>query len=378
MPVANVCARESVAHKAAGAAVVSLADDDEHPGAQTAIAASAPNAKDTGRRNAKRIESMMNLSPLRATFCSRTYGEITFEPSRGIQLVSGRETTPRRNERKTMKPCYFLPFSPLALVAAVAAFEACSSSSSNGGAPATTDQDADTSSDTGSGPSGPVQCGPPPYITLGLVIQAASTTKNPPRVGGATLTSPLCPDASFTSDDDGGIIGLVTKDVPFYGRFNAPGYAPTLSPQEQFTVDTPGLAIALPPSLLTIIVPNYDTTKPLIFIDVRLDTGTTHPDGGPNCNDVSGVSFSVDGHPEAQITYYSADAVPQPVSGAMATSGGAASITGIDVASSPVTITGTKPGCTVAFSGGAVAAAATGKIPLEDAYVSIAAAYLRN
>ena len=273
-----------------------------------------------------------------------------------------------------MKPLYFLPFSALALVAAVAAFEACSSSS-DGGAPATTDQDGSTSSDTGSGPSGPVQCGPPPYVTLGLVVEAASNADGgPPRIGGAVLTSPLCPDASFTSDADGGITGLVTQNVPFYGRFNAPGYAPTLSPQEQFTMDMPAIAIALPPSLLTAIVPNYDKTKTIILIDARKDTGTNH-DGGASCNDVSGVSFSVDGHPEGQITYYTADSIPAPIANGTATSeGGIVTITGIDVSASPVGITGTKSGCTVSFLEGA----ATGKIPLEDAYVSIAAAYLRN
>ncbi len=272
-----------------------------------------------------------------------------------------------------MKPLYFVPICTLALTT-VGAFEACSSSSSNGGT-AAGDQDADSSSDTGTtGPSGPIQCGPPPYITLGLVVEQVSNADGgPPRIGGAVLTSPLCPDASFTSDDDGGITGLVTENVPFYGRFNAPGFAPTLSPQEQFDADAPGVAIALPPSLLTALVPNYDQTKTLVFIDARKDSGTNH-DGGANCDDVSGISFSVDGHPEAQITYYTADAVPAPIASGTATVGGAASITGIDVSASPITITGTKSGCTVSF----VKGDSTGKIPLENSYVSIAAAYLRN
>jgi hypothetical protein len=275
-----------------------------------------------------------------------------------------------------MKPRYFLPIGSLALVSAVASFEACSSSSASNGGAAATDQDGQASSDTGpTGPSGPVQCGAPPYITLGLVVEQVSNADGgPPRIPGATLTSPLCPDASFTSDADGGIVGLVTQNVPFYGRFNAPGFAPTLSPQEQFTTDTPGLAIALPPGLLTAIVPSYDRTKTLILIDARQDTGTNH-DGGASCNDVSGVSFTVDGHPEGQVTYYTTDAVPAPIANGTATSGsGIVTVTGIDVSASPVSITGTKVGCTVSF----LKDAATGKIPLENAYISIAGAYLRN
>ncbi|MEO7112147.1 MAG: hypothetical protein ABI183_17010 [Polyangiaceae bacterium] len=271
-----------------------------------------------------------------------------------------------------MKPLYFVPFSSLVFVAVVGAFEACSSSSSSNGA-ALADQDAASVNDTGTSTSGPVQCGAPPFVNLGIVVEAAGTSDAGTRIGGATLTSPLCPDASFTSDDDGGIVGLVSQNVAFYGRFNAPGYAPTLSPQEQFATDSPPVTIALPPSLFTVIVPNYDKTKPLILVDVRLDTGTNH-DGGANCNDPSGVSFSVDGHPEAQITYYMGGAIPSPISGGMATSSGLASIGGLDVSSSPVTITGTKTGCTISFQKNG----STGKIPMEDAYVSIAAAYLRD
>ncbi|MEO8876874.1 MAG: hypothetical protein ABI461_14870 [Polyangiaceae bacterium] len=275
-----------------------------------------------------------------------------------------------------MKPFIFVPFCSLALVLAVVAVEACSSSSSDGGG-AQTGLDASTgggNTDGGGPGSSLVMCGPPPYITLGLVVEQASTTPNPPRIGGAVLTSALCPDASFTSDDDGGIVGLVTKGVPFYGQFNASGYAPTLSPEENFAGDTSDVAIALPPSLLSAIIPNYDKTKTVIFLAVRKDTGTSH-DGGADCTDVSGVSVAVTGHPEAVVTYYTNDAIPAAMPAATSTStGGSVSVTGIDVSASPVTVTATKPGCTVTLLNGS----ATGRLPLENGYVSIAAAYLRN
>jgi hypothetical protein len=318
----------------------------------------------------------MNLSPPRATVRTKLLQGDYVRAAPWYPTHVARETNAALGfDETSMKPHYFVPFSSLALFAAVAAFEACSSSSSSNGGTTATDQDADTLGDTSTtGPSGPVQCGPPPYITLGLVVeQVSSADAGAPRIGGAVLTSPLCPDASFTSDDDGGITGLVTENVPFYGRFNAPGFAPTLSPQEEFAANTPDVAIALPPSLLPALVPNYDQTKTLIFIDARKDTGTNN-DGGANCDDVSGISFSVDGHPEGQVTYYTADAIPAAIPNGTATVGGAASITGIDVSASPVTITGTKSGCTISFLKGA----ATGKIPLENSYVSIAAAYLRN
>ena len=251
---------------------------------------------------------------------------------------------------------------------------ACSSSSSNG---ATNGNDDAGAGDDGGGSDGatsPATCGPPPYINLGVIVQAASNDKNPARVPGAVLTSPLCPDASFVADDQGTIQGLVTQNVPFYGRFNANAFAATLSPEQEFDADVPDLAISLPPSLLTAIVPGYDAAKPTIFVEVIQDGGHDH-DGGSNCNDPAGITLSVQDHPEAQITYYSADTIPAPVNGATATTaGGKASIVGLAASASPVTLVGTKTGCTVSF----VKDTSTGRIPLENGYISIAGAYLRD
>ncbi|MGH7328582.1 MAG: hypothetical protein ACREJX_09560, partial [Polyangiaceae bacterium] len=130
----------------------------------------------------------------------------------------------------------------------------------------------------------------------------------------------------------------------------------------------------LPPSLLTAIVPGYDANKPTMFVEVILDGGHAH-DGGGNCNDPSGISLTVQDHPEAVVTYYSPDSIPAPVAAAPATTaGGKASIVGVDASASPVTIVGTKSGCTVSF----VKDTSTGRIPLENGYISIAGAYLRD
>lgn len=250
---------------------------------------------------------------------------------------------------------------------------ACSSSS-NGTTAGGDDGGSGGSDSAADGATSLPACGPPPYITLGMIVQAASTSTNPARVPGAVLTSPLCPDASFTADDNGAIQGLVTKNVAFYGRFNANAFAATLSPEQEFDADVPELAISLPPSLLTAIVPGYDANKPTMFVEVLLDGGHAH-DGGSNCNDPSGIALSVQDHPEAVVTYYSADSIPAPVNGAMATTaGGKASIVGVAASASPVTIVGTKAGCTVSF----VKDTSTGRIPLENGYISIAGAYLRD
>ncbi|HEX7666023.1 MAG TPA: hypothetical protein VF407_15960, partial [Polyangiaceae bacterium] len=251
--------------------------------------------------------------------------------------------------------------------------------SSDGGSPATNEDGGggSTGTDDGGGPgtgSTLAHCGDPPYITLSIAVEAVSSTDPKPRVEGAVLTSPNCPDASFTSDADGGIVGLVSQNVPFYGRFNASGYAPTLSPEEKFPTDTSDVFVDLPPSLINIIVPNYDANKPTVFVDVLLDGGHAK-DGGANCNDPSGVTFGVVDHPEAIVTYYAPGTVPTAVSGGTSTtSAGIASITGLDSSVGPITLTATKTGCTVAT----VKDTATGRLPLENGYISIAPVYLHD
>lgn len=283
-----------------------------------------------------------------------------------------REAEPMTRTRRVF-PRFVLLFALLA--ASGGALWACSSSSSDGAA--TTDIDGGSTTSDGGGPgtgSSLAHCGEPPYITLGLTVEAVSTTDPKPRVEGAVLTSPNCPDASFTSDADGGIVGLVSKSTPFYGRFNAAGYAPTLSPEESFPSDTSDVFIDLPPSLINIIVPNYDASKPTVFVDVLLDGGHAH-DGGANCNDASGVVLGVTGHPEAIVTYYAPGAVPTAVSGGTeTTSAGIASVTGLDSSAGPITLTATKTGCTVAT----IKDQATGRLPLENGYISIAPLYLHD
>jgi hypothetical protein len=227
--------------------------------------------------------------------------------------------------------------------------------------------DSATSGDDGPGGE-PGACGRPPYVTLGLLVRGGHVDGTTTPVEGATFTTPLCPGLTVTSDVNGRFTGRLSAGVPFYGRFIASGYVNTLTPEQKYDVDTADIKITLLPVLITALLPNYDATQPAIFLGVMKDTGVNA------CANLDGVSFQVVGHPEAVITYYSNDTIPQPIAGATATSAkGYASVSGL-AAQDPVPIVATKPGCMVLTATGA----STGRAPLEGGYITEIGAYLEG
>ncbi|MEO6419697.1 MAG: hypothetical protein ABIP39_09840, partial [Polyangiaceae bacterium] len=225
-----------------------------------------------------------------------------------------------------------------------------------------------TATDSDAGSDGlPTACGTSPYVTVGIVVSGVALMPPAPLVQGAVLTSPLCPGVSLTSAADGTMTGRITQNVPFYGRVEAKAYAKTLTPEQLFKVDTPGVALTLPPSLLTALIPNYSATSTTIFLNMFKDGGH-----GP-CNALDGTTFDVTGHPEAVVTYFSADAVPVATTGTSTTTGGKATITGL-APGDPVTVLGHKTGCTVTL----VKDAATGRSPLEAGWITIGGVWIHD
>jgi hypothetical protein len=214
------------------------------------------------------------------------------------------------------------------------------------------------------------ECGSPPYVTLGIVV-VALTLDDPDGapLAGAQFTSPLCPGIAEYSDDAGVIQGLVSQNVPFYGRLQASGYIPELAPEEIFDASSSGHKIDMLPTLLEgLLLPTFDaSSQTAIVIAAQKVT-----DDGGACSAFDGISLSVPGHPEAQVVYFTNDPIPAvvPDGGAMTTRGLAA-ITGLD-AGQLVTLAGTKPGCQVLFQVGTL----TGRVPLENGFVSLMPAYV--
>jgi hypothetical protein len=264
------------------------------------------------------------------------------------------------------------------------ALAAAACSSGHGAQPSLPDAavagpDAAPSVDAGSVDAGPTgdeppptpgnACGSPPYVTLGIVVVGLSLTDpNGTPLAGVELTSPLCPGIVETSDEAGTIEGQIQQNAAFYARLQADNYMPELTPEEIFDASSTGTHVLMLPTLVQgLLLPDFEAgVSTAIFVAAQ---GTT--DAGP-CASFDGITFTVPGHPEAQITYYSNDSIPAPVPDAGATTArGLAIITGL-AAGQLVTLAAAKAGCHVALQYSAF----TGRAPLEPGFVTLAPAYV--
>ena len=211
-------------------------------------------------------------------------------------------------------------------------------------------------------------CGTAPYVTLGILVKGATIDNSNPPLPGAKFTTPLCPGVYTVSDDAGRLAGHLSKGAAFYGRFEAAHYANTLTPELQFDVDVKDYEVVIPPTIFAALVPDFGPDKTAILV------GTKRNGGSGECDKLDGITLSVVGHPEANVTYYSTDQVPAPVAGATATTAsGRAAIGGL-AAGSPVVLAGTKAGCVVTMKKGEF----TGRAPLEAGWLTLIAAYVGN
>jgi len=213
-------------------------------------------------------------------------------------------------------------------------------------------------------------CGPAPWVTLGIIV-VGLTLDNPDGspLPGAQFTSPLCPGFVQYSDDSGVIQGQISANTPFYGRLQAPNFINELAPEEIFDADSTGHKIQMLPTLLeSIVLPGFDASSQTAIV---IAAQKVVDDAGP-CSAYDGITFTVPGHPEAVVTYFSAATIPAPIPDAGATSTrGLAGITGL-AAGQLVTLAATKPGCNVLFQYQTL----TGRVPLENGFISLTPAYV--
>jgi hypothetical protein len=213
-------------------------------------------------------------------------------------------------------------------------------------------------------------CGPAPWVNLGIIVVGLSID-NPDGspLSGVQFTSPLCPTLTQSSDDAGAIQGQVSEGVAFYGRLVATGYIPELVPEEIFDADLTGKRIDMLPSLIEgILLPGFDASSQTAIV---VSAETTVADAGA-CSALDGITFTVMGHPEAQVTYFAPGTIPTAVpDGSATTTRGLAAITGL-ASGQLVTLAATKTGCNVLFHYETF----TGRAPLETGFVSLMPAYV--
>jgi hypothetical protein len=253
---------------------------------------------------------------------------------------------------------------PACIEGGLATYSIEDASTSDGG-PRSDDASGDGSDDLVEGDV----CGPAPWVNVSITVNGASVTNQTGTpLQGAEFTSPLCPNSKKVSDANGIIAGKISQGVPFYARLVAKNFIPMLVPEMQFDKDTSGVTVVMPPAAVEYLLPDAGAPNTWILI------GALHDGGSGACDQFDGISFNVPNHPEAIVTYYTADLVPQPIPGGTATtSGGRATIVGL--APNPaVTVTATKPGCVVTST----KAPLTGKVPLEAGFISLMPAYVSN
>jgi hypothetical protein len=212
-------------------------------------------------------------------------------------------------------------------------------------------------------------CGDAPWVTVGLVIDrfdlAASDAGTP--LPGAVFATSLCPGLTRTSDDAGQIVGQISEGVPFTAGLTASNYISELLPEQTFDADSLGNRIEMLPVLFGALLPGFGPSSTAIIVELD----QPEADAGP-CSTVDGVSYSVPGHPEATISYFSSGSLPSIVSGATATtSAGLAAITGL-ASGLTVSPAATKSACTVSLKHGSM----TGRVAVENGYASLATAVI--
>jgi hypothetical protein len=246
---------------------------------------------------------------------------------------------------------------------------ACSSSGRPAAAPDGGGDDAGAvEPDATSDASNDAACGAPPYVNVGLVVRsAAASGANGAPVEGAKLTASICPGVQRVSAADGTVSAQISRGVPFYPRFEAENYAPTVIGEMHFDVDKTGIVVPLPPQLFVALVPDFGPDKTAIVLGVMKDGGSGA------CDQLDGVALQVLNHPEAKVLYFSDDAIPQPTTGTVTTAAGRATITGL-APDQFVSVQATKAGCAVVFDKDPY----TGRAPLAAGTLTLVAAYLHN
>jgi hypothetical protein len=211
-------------------------------------------------------------------------------------------------------------------------------------------------------------CGDPPYtIEAGNVMLLANDGTMSPK-GGVTITPTLCPTVSQTTAADGKYFFRISTGKPVSLRYEGSDITKQLRGEYAFTTDSTAGLPAVFPKTFTTILPDWGAGKAAIFATGRVSGGTGA------CATLDGVAVSVDGHPEAKITYYGESTPPTPAAGATATTkSGMIAITGI-AAPASVKVLASKMGCTATFA----RAPRTGMGPLEVDVVTMMSFSISN
>jgi hypothetical protein len=209
-----------------------------------------------------------------------------------------------------------------------------------------------SSSSTSSSGGNPDDCGPGPYVKVTGNVNEVTTDGTPHPKEGVEATFFQCPDKKFTSDALGQVHFNLTKGALGAIRLENPDDIPEYLGEWGTSADFVGTVEIVPKIFQSVIAPDFTPDKAGIGFGIAYPEGTFDggvPPGGPTdpCKRSEGVAFAIPGHPEAKVTYFTTDAIPQPDPNATATStNGLAVVTNLPDGL-VLTPTATKAGCTI-------------------------------
>jgi hypothetical protein len=213
-------------------------------------------------------------------------------------------------------------------------------------------------------------CTAPPFVNFGATVSVVDLSVNVQPLSGVKVGFSSCPGYYVTTDSNGAASTQITQGIAVTPLFDdGTTIVGSIGAEIPATSDV-ALKVTLFAGPVAAAIPSFiDAGSPAtLAVALEPDLAATAP-----CNDVTGVTLSVTGHPEAVVTY-AGPGWPANTNFSKASSTGTyAFIQGITGASS-VGVTGTKSGCTVQFA----SAAQTGKFAVLSGTVTVGGATVTN
>ena len=214
-------------------------------------------------------------------------------------------------------------------------------------------------------------CTASPFFAFAGTVANLDVSGATQPLAGATIGFSTCPGFVITTDATGKASTQITQGLrlsPIYG--GGASFIAGIGAEIPASGDT-ATAVTLFGLDVAPVIPGFQQdggNAEAIAISLQADPAAAAP-----CNDASGVTLAVTGHPEAVVSYANAGWPANPSVTTTASTGPYVFVSGI-VGASKVTLTGTKAGCSVSL----VTAAQTGTFLLVPASVTVGVAAVSN
>jgi hypothetical protein len=213
-----------------------------------------------------------------------------------------------------------------------------------------------------------IVCGPGPYVEYAIQpygLLVGDLSKKQPYTN-IRVSMSACPEVKGVTDSEGYALLRLTTGKETSIKLEADGWIGTRSfdVTPQSWSETPFLSLIDPAAKPHLF--GYAADKGIVMVDVASALGSL------TCTGADAVKITVEGHPEAVVTYHEASTPYAPMTGATQTSpSGLASISGI-AAGTKLTIKGEKTGCDVVVNG------APGTVTVDAGIVSRVSLVVRD